>query len=116
VTSEVETGEWDVIVVPFPYGERLAEKRRPALVVSNERLGGAGVLWIAMITSAGKEKRVGDIAIRHLSEAGLPGASIVRASKLATIEPSRILRRIGRLAKAERSEATRAVAGFLAKA
>ncbi len=28
----------DVVVVPFPYTDALAEKRRPAVVVSSQRL------------------------------------------------------------------------------
>jgi mRNA interferase MazF len=94
---------WDVIVVPFPYSEKLAEKRRPALVVSGERLNREGFLWIAMITGAAKDKRIGDVLIRDLALAGLPGPSMVRSSKLATIEPSRVLRRVGRLAESERA-------------
>lgn len=37
---------FDVIVVPFPYVDRLAEKRRPALVISNRELAGHGVVWV----------------------------------------------------------------------
>jgi mRNA interferase MazF len=45
---------FDVVIVPFPYSDRLAEKRRPALVISNRRLQSHGIVWLAMITSAGK--------------------------------------------------------------
>ncbi len=106
---------WEVVVVPFPYSERLAEKRRPAVVVSNERLHGEGYLWIAMITGAGKEARIGDVAILGLKQAGLPGPSMVRASKLATVEPERIIRTIGSLPETERAAVRREIAGFLAK-
>lgn len=104
---------WDVVVVPFPYSDQLAEKRRPALVISNDTLHRDGYLWIAMITGAGKERRTGDLVIRDLTAAGLPGASMVRASKIATIEPERILRRIGTLAKRERAGVRKAVVGFV---
>ena len=33
----------DVVVVPFPYADRLAEKRRPALVVSGPQLARFGL-------------------------------------------------------------------------
>jgi mRNA interferase MazF len=33
---------FDIVVVPFPYADRLAEKRRPALVISNRRLAPFG--------------------------------------------------------------------------
>ena len=40
---------WDVVIVPFPYADRLAEKRRPALVVSTHALNAHGLLWVAML-------------------------------------------------------------------
>ena len=115
MTSETLTS-FEVVVVPFPYSERLAEKRRPAVIVSGPTLHKTGFLWIAMITSAGKETRPGDIAIRDIASAGLPGPSIVRASKLATIEPVRVVRRIGRLAPSERAAVVKAIERFLGKA
>ena len=115
VTSDSPVSPWDVIVVPFPYSERLAEKRRPAIVVSNEILHVDGFVWIAMVTGAGKERRPGDVEIRDLRSASLPGASMVRVSKLATIEPGRIVRRIGRLAAGETAAVRKAIMAFLAR-
>jgi mRNA interferase MazF len=112
VASEFEA--FDVVVVPFPYSDQLAEKRRPALVISNATLHREGYVWIAMITGAAKERRAGDIVIRDLKAAGLPGASMVRTVKIATVEPERILRRIGSLAKEERAAVRKAVVGFAA--
>ncbi|KQO43496.1 MULTISPECIES: type II toxin-antitoxin system PemK/MazF family toxin [unclassified Methylobacterium] len=86
-----------VIVVPFPYADRLVEKRRPALVVSGADVARAGFVWVAMITSARNAAMPGDLAIEDLDEAGLVTASVVRPIKIACIEPSRILRRIGSL-------------------
>ncbi len=88
---------FDVVVVPFPYSDRLSEKRRPALVVSSQDLPDIlGRVWLAMITSA-QASQIGDVAIRDLDAAGLPVASTIRCSKVATIDAERVLRRIGRL-------------------
>jgi len=35
---------FDVVVLPFPYADRLAEKRRPGLVISNQKLAPFGVI------------------------------------------------------------------------
>jgi mRNA interferase MazF len=105
-----------VVVVPFPYSERLAEKRRPALVVSSEALSSEGFLWVAMITGAGKQARTGDIAVVDLVAASLPGPSMIRTSKIATIEPARVLRIVGRLAQAERAGVAESITSFLAQA
>lgn len=86
-----------VVVVPFPYSDRLAEKRRPAVVVSGEAVAEAGFVWIAMITSANNPAMGGDQAIDDLAAAGLDAPSVIRPIKLACIEPARILKRIGTL-------------------
>ncbi|MGQ0486374.1 MAG: type II toxin-antitoxin system PemK/MazF family toxin [Hyphomicrobiales bacterium] len=89
---------FDVVVVPFPYSNQLAEKRRPALVVSSDAFNRKhGLLWVAMITSAANPRWHGDIAIAATGKAGLPVPSVIRAAKIATIEPARIVRIAGRI-------------------
>jgi mRNA interferase MazF len=88
----------DVVVVPFPYSDRASEKRRPALVVSNARLHALGYVWLAMITSAERDPARFDHAIEDLGAAGLSAPSIVRPTKIACVEPRRILRTAGRIA------------------
>jgi len=104
---------YDVVVVPFPYADRLAEKRRPALVISNRKLAAHGLVWVAMITSADNESWGSDVTIADLDRAGLPAPSVVRPAKIACIEPSRIDRRIGRLDKAEARKVGQRLRGFL---
>ena len=104
---------FDIVVVPFPYADRLAEKRRPALVISNRKLATHGLVWVAMITSADNEPWPSDVAIADLDRAGLPAPSVVRPAKIACIEPSRIDRRIGRLGKMEARKVGQRLRGFL---
>jgi mRNA interferase MazF len=85
---------------PVPYADRLAEKRPPALVISNRKLAIHGVIWVAMITSAENEPWPSDIPVVDLARAGLPVRSVVRPAKIACIDPVRIGRRLGRLDKA----------------
>jgi mRNA interferase MazF len=103
---------FDIVVVPFPYSDRLAEKRRPALVVSAPELEAVlDRLWVAMITSDRGQLVLGDQRISDLQAAGLPAASLVRASKLATIETDRVLRRAGRLSVVDATAVTAALRG-----
>ena len=104
---------FDIVVVPFPYADRLAEQRRPALVISNHKLAAHGLVWVAMITSADNESWSSDIAITDPARAGLPAPSVVRPAKIACIEPSRIDRRIGRLDKVEARKVGQRLRGFL---
>jgi mRNA interferase MazF len=113
-TSEEERFDpFDIVVVPFPYADRLAEKRRPALVISNRKLATHGLVWVAMITSADNEPWPSDIAIADLDRAGLPAPSVVRSAKIACIEPSRIDRRVGRLDKVQARKVGQRLREFL---
>ncbi|HTQ14060.1 MAG TPA: type II toxin-antitoxin system PemK/MazF family toxin [Rhizomicrobium sp.] len=89
---------FDLVVVPFPYADRLAEKRRPAVVVSTAAMSERHKLvWLAMVTSADNPRWDCDVDIADLKTAGLPAPSRVRPVKLATADVARVLRRIGRL-------------------
>ena len=112
-SEETRFDAFDIIVVPFPYADRLAEKRRPALVISNRRLAAHGLMWVAMITSAENEAWPSDVGIGDFKRAGLPAPSVVRPAKIACIEPGRIDRRIGRLDKAAARRVGQRLRGFL---
>jgi mRNA interferase MazF len=89
----------DIVRVPFPYTDRSTRQRRPALVVSAGGVGeNAALIWVVMITSAENRSWPDDV---HLAagyrQAGLPAPSMIRPSKLATIE-ARHAELLGRLA------------------
>jgi mRNA interferase MazF len=88
----------DVVRVPFPYTDREARQHRPALVVSHGGLGdGETLLWVVMITSAANRGWPGDVSLADsYAAAGLPIPSVIRTTKIATIE-ARHAQRIGRL-------------------
>jgi mRNA interferase MazF len=109
-------GPYDIVVVPFPYTDRLAEKRRPALVISDEPLARFGMVWVAMITSARNEPWECDVRISDLERAGLPAASVVRPVKIAAIEPSRIIRRAGSLDRVAARDVAKRVQDYVASA
>jgi mRNA interferase MazF len=94
-SSDVKPG--DIVVVPFPYTDKLAEKRRPALVISAPTLThNHDLLWVTMITSAKNAKRADDIPL-PLAGSGLEAPSFIRPTKIATMEVSRVLRVAGKV-------------------
>jgi len=93
---------WDVVVVPFPFSDKAAEKRRPAVVLSNMTFNGAGHTVLAMITTRGHHPWPGDCNLEDLGNAGLPLPCIVRL-KLFTLDNRVILRRLGSLSDADRA-------------
>jgi mRNA interferase MazF len=93
-----EAKQWDVVVLPFPYSDRFAEKRRPALVISDDNLHRQyQVLWVVMITSVKINSWACDVAVSDLAAAGLTVASVIRPAKIACLEANRVLRRAGQL-------------------
>ena len=105
---------FDVVVVPFPFADRAASKRRPALVLSdraafNARIGHA---VLAMITSATHSDWPLDVRVTDLKAAGLPSTSVVRM-KLFTLDEQLIVRKAGSLAAADRKAVSSAVRKLL---
>jgi len=105
---------FDVVVVPFPYADRLIEKRRPAIVVSIPELASEyGLAWLAMVTSADNRRWECDIVVADLKAAGLPAPSLVRPAKIATVDVARIVRRIGALGERDRNGLAERMRSFL---
>ena len=104
---------FDVVVVPFPFTDREAERRRPALVVSSPAFNAAHDQSIlAMITSAGEEWR-SDVTLRDWREAGLGVPCKVRL-KLFTLDDALVLRRAGALSERDAEAVRRSLVRFLA--
>ena len=112
-TSSAGFRAGDVVVVPFPYTDRFAEKRRPALVVSNSAVGSLGYVWVVMITSARHARNRHDLLIADLKPTGLDAPSLVRPIKIACIEPSRIIRKVGVLSRGEVELACATIQSFI---
>jgi len=92
----------DVVVVPFPFVDIAAEKRRPSLILSRRDFNrSSGHSICAMITTANQTRWSSDITIGDLATAGLPRACVVRW-KLFTLPNDIILRHAGKLGNADR--------------
>jgi mRNA interferase MazF len=105
---------YDVVVVPFPYADKLAEKRRPAVVVSTPALEKRhGLVWLVMVTSSGNRHWAEDVDVSDLTAAGLPAPSLVRPTKIATADAARIVRRIGRLQPKDAQSLRTALRGLI---
>ena len=106
---------FDVVVVPFPFTDREAERRRPALVVSSPAFNATHAQSIlAMITSAGGEWP-SDIALRDWNEAGLSVPCKVRL-KVFTLDDALILRKAGTLSERDAETVRGSLARFVAVA
>lgn len=103
---------FDVVVVPFPFTDREAERRRPAVVVSSPDFNAThGQSILAMITSADGDWP-SDVAILDWREAGLCVPCKVRL-KLFTLDDALILRKAGVLSERDAEAVRDSLARFL---
>ena len=103
----------EVVVVPFPFTDRRAARRRPALIVSASefnRVHDQSIL--AMITSAGSNWP-SDVPLQAWRQAGLNVPCKIRF-KLFTLDNDLIVRKVGALAERDRLAAKQALSRFLA--
>jgi mRNA interferase MazF len=88
---------FSVIVVPFPFTDKVQTKRRPALVLSKaQHQIETGHLTLLMITSAKHSKWASDYQIKQLTSTGLKSPSIIR-QKLFTLDIRFVLELKGKL-------------------
>lgn len=109
----------DVVLVPFPFQDKLGEKVRPAVVVQsdaeNRRLGNT---ILAMIT--GNLDDVGQPTTLFIDPqttdgtgSGLNGPSVVKCYNLTTIRQRRVLHVLGHLSDALMQEVNQALKAAL---
>lgn len=94
---------FELVLVPFPFSDRTAQKRRPAVVLSQPGFQqSSGHLLLAMVTSAQQSAWPLDWRIQECQAAGLQQPCLVRF-KLFTLDERLILKSLGALAPADRA-------------
>lgn len=103
----------DVVIVPFPFVDVVAEKRRPSVILSRQSFNRSnGHSICAMITTAANTAWLSDIAIDDLEAAGLARPCVVRF-KLFTLPNAIILRRAGALAEQDHNSVVAAARSII---
>jgi len=106
---------YDVVVVPFPFTDKLAVKRRPALIISNHLFNGDyhNHLIMAMITTVKNSEWSGDIQLHDWQSANLTVPCKVRF-KLFTLDRRLVIQRLGSLSPTDQETVKTAITHFLA--
>ena len=87
----------DIVLIPFPFTDLSGSKLRPALVVAETSLD----LTLAFITTQLQWQETTDLLIKPNSSNGIKKTSIIRLSKLATIDKALVIGKLGILNAAE---------------
>jgi len=83
----------DILLIPFPFTDLKGSKNRLALVL----IDCESDVTLAFISTQLSWKEVTDILLKPTNNNGLKKESLVRLSKIATIDKNLVLGRIGRL-------------------
>ena len=84
--------QWDVVVVPFPFADRAASRRRPALVVSPDEINAyINTVIIAPMTTKGRNypTRV------PCTFQGKSGQVVL--DQIRTVDQARLVKRLGKI-------------------
>lgn len=82
----------DIVSVNFPFADLQMQKRRPGLVLMSDDID----LVVARVTTH-PPRHQSDVALNRWAESGLPHASTVRLTKLATLDHRLVHRAVGHL-------------------
>ncbi|WP_129629326.1 type II toxin-antitoxin system PemK/MazF family toxin [Candidatus Oscillochloris fontis] len=88
----------DVVVVPFPFSDLSASKRRPALVLAD--LNGDDVILCQITSQAIRDSYAIPLRETDFVHGGLRQMSNIRPNRLFTADSALILYRIGRISDA----------------
>lgn len=93
----------DVVLVQFPFTDLENSKKRPALVLRETNYSrNMQLISIAMITSQIEMPEIeGDYLVKEWKTAGLLHPSRLRLSKVATLEGSLIVKKMGDLSETD---------------
>jgi mRNA interferase MazF len=104
----------DVVLVPFPFTNQAASKRRPAVVVSNRSYNMArpDAVVMAVTSQIRASPALGEVWIERWQDAGLLKPSAIKPV-FATLEQRLFIRKLGRLAAGDQSLLRTAVSGVI---
>jgi len=83
----------NVIVIPFPFSNLSAAKRRPALVLAN--LTGDDILLCQITSHYSDEKHVIELKTTDFETGSLPVNSYIRPTRIFTADKNIILKTVG---------------------
>lgn len=87
----------DIVLIPFPFTDLSGSKLRPAVILAEANLD----LTVCFITSKTKSQEMTDVRLFSSSTNGLKTDSVVRISKIATLDKSLVQGLLGVLTQSE---------------
>lgn len=88
----------DVVLVPFPFTDQRAQKKRPAVVVSSEEYNRErpDIVIMALTSQTKPSGAYGEVVVTEWKDAGLIKPSVIKPV-FTTIEKELVLKALGRI-------------------
>ena len=102
----------DLVLVPFPFTDQSATKRRPAVIVSSSAYHRTrpDLLIMAVTSQQPSALSVGEVQVQDWQAAGLLKPSVLKPV-LTTIDPALVLKKLGRLTSTDQTALRQALEG-----
>ena len=93
----------DIVLVPFPFADQTAGKKRPAIVVSSESYirEHPDLVLMAITSQTRPSPAIGEVVLSQWKIAGLLKPSLIKPV-FTTIEKRLVLKRLGKLSAEDR--------------
>jgi mRNA interferase MazF len=94
--TSYEFGE--IVLVPFPFTDQTAAKKRPAVVVSSPAYNRqrADIILVAITSQVRASPTVGEVPITKWKEAGLAVPGVIKPV-ISTLKKQLVIKKLGRL-------------------
>jgi len=104
----------DLVLVPFPFSDQSAVKRRPAVVISSDAYHRArpDLLIMAVTSQQSLRLLVGEVEVQDWKSAGLLKPSIIKPV-ITTLDPALVLKKLGKLTATDQSVLRQALSKIL---
>jgi len=101
----------DIVVLPFPFTDLSATKKRPALIIAT--LHGDDAIVCQITGQIIKDTYVIELEDRDIAGGKLDGASYIRTNKIFTADKSIICYKIGTLTQAKMNKVGEKIVGII---
>lgn len=104
----------DLVLVPFPFTDQSAAKRRPAVVISSRAYHQErpDLIIMAITSQVRPAQALGEVTVRNWQAAGLLKPSAIKPV-LTTIEAALVIRQLGQLKQEDQAALKQALAAIL---
>lgn len=85
----------DIVLIPFPFTDLSGNKNRPGLILAASESD----IIVAFISTQIQRKEFCDLMIRPNNDNGLKKESVIRVSKIATLDKALVLGKLGSIEK-----------------